>query len=86
MPFSHTGSENIDTTDNQVSLNLPMQIHDEVVLNPRAYDGAVFDMLSGTGIFAFRQNPIHGGTRITQFNSSTKEYIFYVNCSIPNLV
>ena len=49
-----------------------MQIYGEVVLHPRAYDGAVFDMLSGTGNFAFRQNPLHGGTPIAQFYSSTK--------------
>ena len=49
-----------------------MQINDGVVLNPRAYDGAVVDMLSGTDNFAFQQNPLHGGTLITQCYSSTK--------------
>ena len=70
MPFSCTGSENIDITDNQISLNLLIQINSEIVLNPRAYVGAVFDMLSGTDSFAFKQNSIHGGTRIAQFCSS----------------
>ena len=41
-----------------MSLNLPIKINDEVVLNPRAYDGAVFDMLPGTDKFAFGQNSI----------------------------
>ena len=41
IPFSYTGSENIDITDNQISLNLPIKINNEIVLNPRAYDGAV---------------------------------------------
>ena len=85
IPFSYTGSGHIDITDNQISLNLPIKINNEIVLNPRAYDGAVFDMLSGTDNFAFRQNSIHGGTIIAQFNSSTKECTFYGNCSIPFL-
>ena len=72
IPFSYTGSENIDITDNQISLNFPIKINNEIVLNPRAYDGAVFEIFSGTGNFAFRQNPLHGGTPIAQFYSSTK--------------
>ena len=82
--FSYTGSENIDITDNQVSLISSIKIN-EIVLNPRAHDGAVFDMLSGTDIFAFRQNSLHGGTPIAQLYSSTKERTFYGDCSIPNL-
>ena len=72
IPFSYTGSEDIDIVYNQISLSLPIKINDEVVLNPRAYDGAVFDMLSGTDNFVVRQNSIHGGTLIAQFNPSTK--------------
>ena len=30
-PFSYTGSEYIDITNNQISLNFPMKINDEVV-------------------------------------------------------
>ena len=51
MPFSYTGSEHIDITDNQISLNFPIRIYDENVLNPRAYDGAVFEIISGTDNF-----------------------------------
>ena len=65
-PFTCTGSENIDITDNNISLNLPMKINDEVVLQPRIYGDAVFEMISGTDNFAFRQNVIHGGTPIAQ--------------------
>ena len=83
---SYTGSEHIDITDNQISLNLQIEINNEIVVNPRAYEGAVFEIISGTGNFVFRQNPIHGGTLIAQFNSSTKEYSFYGNCSIPKFV
>ena len=70
-PFSYTDSEHIDITDNQISLNFTMQISDWVVLHPRAYDGAVFEMLSDTDNFAFLQNPLHGETLIAQFYSPT---------------
>ena len=30
-PSTYTGSENIDTTDNQISLNFPLQINGEIV-------------------------------------------------------
>ena len=53
QPFTYTGSRNIDITDNQVSLKLPAKINDEIVLHPRNYDGAVFDMLSGTDNLLF---------------------------------
>ena len=85
MPFSYTCSEHINITDNQISLNFPVAMNDDMVLNPRAYGGAVFDMLSGTGNFAFRQNSFHGGTLIAQFYSSTKECTLYGNCSTPFL-
>ena len=84
QPFTYTGSGNIDITDNQVSLNFPIKINDEIVLHPRNYEGAVFEMLSGTGSFAFRQNAIHGGAPITIFNPSTKECTFFGDCTIPN--
>ena len=64
-PYTYTGSDNIDITDNQTSLTSPLNINDEVVLNPRAYDGAVF--VPGTDNFAFRQNTVHGGQPIAQF-------------------
>ena len=84
QPFIYTGSENIDITDNQASLHFTIT-NEEIVLNPRAYDGAVFDMLSGTDNFAFRQNTIHGGQPIAIFNSSTKACTFHGDCSIPSL-
>ena len=51
VPFSYTGSGNIDITNNNISLNLPIKINDEIVSNPRAYDGAVFEMIFGTDKF-----------------------------------
>ena len=83
--YSVTGSDNIVITGNQVSRNFTIQINDEIVLDPRAYDGVVFDMLSGTDSFAFRQNSTHGGQPISQFYSSTKPCIFHDGCSVPTL-
>ena len=84
-PYSYTGSENIDITNKQISLKFPIKVNDEIVFHPRNYDGAVFEMLSGTDMFVFRQNPIHGGTPIASFYSSTKECHFMGDCSIPNI-
>ena len=61
-----------------------MQINDEIVLTPRAYDDYVFDMLCGTEHFTFRQNTIHGGQPIAHFYSSINTLSFHGYCSIPN--
>ena len=52
-PYTYTGSENIDITDHHISLTYPLKINGEVVLNPRAYDGAVFEIISGIDSFYF---------------------------------
>ena len=54
-------------------------------MHPRDYGGTVFDMVSGTDMFAFRQNSIHGSTIIAQFYSETKQCIFHGDCEIPNM-
>ena len=54
-PFTYTGSENIDITDNQISLEFTLKVNGEIVMHPRAYKGEVFDMISGTDMFSFRQ-------------------------------
>ena len=84
-PQTYTGSENVDITDNRISLNFPLKINDEVVLHPRNYDGAVFQMNSGTDNFTFLQNTLHGGAPIAQFYSSTKICTFHGDCEIPNM-
>ena len=84
-PYSYTGSENIDITDNQISLSFPLKVNDEVVLNPINYDGAVFEMSSGTDNFTFLQNTIHGAAPTAQFYSSTKVCTFHGDCQIPNM-
>ena len=71
---------------NQVSFDFPIQTNCEIVLNPGAYDGAVFDMPSGADSFAFRQNSTHGGQPITQFYSQTKACTLLGDCSIPNFI
>ena len=83
-PYNYIGSENIDITANQISLSFPLKINDEIVMHPRAY-GNVFDMISGTDMFSFRQNSIHGSTIIAQFFSETKQCIFHGECEIPNI-
>ena len=83
-PYSYTGSENLDITNNQISLNFPLKVNDEIVLNPRTYDGAV-EFISGTDMFAFLQNSIHGGAPIAQFYSSTQLCTFHGDCQIPNM-
>ena len=62
-----------------------MEVNAQVVLNPRNYDGAVFEMSSGTDNFTFLQNTFHGGAPIAQFYSSTKLCTFHGDCQIPNM-
>ena len=45
----------------------------------------MFDVLSGTGNLAFRQNTILGGQPVAQFYSSTKLCTFHGGCQIPNM-
>ena len=85
QPFVYTGSENIDITINQIPINSPLKINNEIVLNPRAYEGAVFEMISGTDNVAFRQNTTHGGQPIAQPYASTKACTFHGDCEIQNM-
>ena len=62
-----------------------LEINDEIALNPRKYDGAVFEISSGTGNFTFLQNTFHGGAPTAQFDSSTKVCTFHGDCQIPNM-
>ena len=43
--------------------------YNEIVLNPRAYDNAAFEMISGTDNFV-RQNTIHGGQPMVVYSIS----------------
>ena len=84
-PYTYTGSENIDITDRQISLKSLLKVNDEVILNPRNYDGAVFGINSGTDNFIFLRNTFHGGAPIAQFCSSTNIYTFHGDCQIQNM-
>ena len=85
QPCVYTGSGNTDITYNRISLNFQITIYSGIVLNPRAYDNAVFEITYGTDNFAFLQNTIHGGQPVVQFYSSTKACTFHGNCEIPNM-
>ena len=62
-----------------------MKVDSEVVLHPIIYEGAVFEMISGTDNLAFRQNPIHGSAPTVQFYPSAKACTFHGDCEIPNM-
>ena len=80
---TYTGSENIDITDNQISLNFPLKINDEIVMHPRAY-GIQFELYAGTSGFAFLQNQQDGAQPIAIFNSLDKSVEFFGDLDIPN--
>ena len=61
-----TGSENIDTTNNEISLTYPLKVNGEIVINPRAY-GIQFEMYAATSGFAFLQNQQDGAQPIAIF-------------------
>ena len=45
-PSTYTGPGNIDITNNGISLNFPLKINGEMVLNPRL--SGYFEMYAGT--------------------------------------
>ena len=49
---TYTGSENIDIINNQISLNSPMKLNDEITMHPRS-GGVYFEMYAGTSGFVF---------------------------------
>ena len=81
-PSTYTGSENIDITNNGVSINSPLQINDEIVLNPRV--NYYFEMYAGTSGFTFLQNIVDGSQPIAIFNSLDKSVEFFGELGIPN--
>ena len=64
-----TGSENIDITNNQISLTHPVK-KEEAFLNPRVND--YLEMYAGPIGFTFLQNIIDGSQPIATFNSLNK--------------
>ena len=64
-PQTYTGSENIDITNNEISLNFPLKINDEIVLNPRV--NGYFEIYAGTSGITFLQNTVDGSQPIAIF-------------------
>ena len=81
-PQTHTGSENIDVTNNEIPLSSPLKINDELFLNPRV--NGYFEMYAGTSGFTFLQNIVGGSQPIAIFNSSDKSVEFFCDLDIPN--
>ena len=74
-PQTYTGSENIDITNNEISLNFTLKIHDEVVLHPRL-NGYV-ELYAGTSGITFLQHIVDGSQPIASFNSLDKSVEFF---------
>ena len=53
IPFSYTGSENVDMTDNRISLNIPIKINGELVLHTRNDDGSVLRCVQVVQVLLF---------------------------------
>ena len=81
-PSSYTGSENIDITNNEISLNFPLKINDEIFLQPRL--NGYFELYAGTSGISFLQNISDGAQPIAIFNSLDKSVEFFGNLDIPN--
>ena len=56
-----TGSENIDITNNEISLTFPLKVNGEIVMNPRAY-GIQFELYAATSGFVFFTKPTRWST------------------------
>jgi type II secretory pathway pseudopilin PulG len=78
-----TASENIDITNNQISLTFPLKVNGEIVMNPRAY-GIQFELYAATSGFAFLQNQQDGAQPRAIFNSLDKSVEFFGDLDIPN--
>ena len=72
---TYTGSENIDFTDNRISLNFTLKINDEMVLSPRV--NVYFELHAGTSGFTFLQNIVDGSQPIAIFSSLDKSIDFF---------
>ena len=81
-PQTYTGPENIDITNNEISLNLPLKMNDEIVLNPRV--NCYFEMYAGTSGFTFLQNIVDVSQPIAIFNSLNKSVEFFGGLGILN--
>ena len=74
-PQTYTGSENIDITNNEISLSFPLEIDDEIILNPRL--NCYFELYAGTSGITFLQNTVDGSQPIAVFSSLDKSVEFF---------
>ena len=81
-PQTYTGSENIDMTNNEISINLLLKINDEIFWNPRL--NYYFEIYAGTSGITFLQNIVDGSQPIAIFNSLGKSVEFFGNLDILN--
>ena len=65
-----------------MSLNLPLKINDEIVLNPRV--NGYFELYAGTSGITFLQNIVDGSQPIAIFSSLDKSVEFFGDLDIPN--
>ena len=72
----------MDIPNNKISLNFPLKINGEVVLNPRL--NYYFEMYAGTSGFSFLQNIVDGSQPIAIFNYLDKSVEFFGELDIPN--
>ena len=81
-PQTYTGSESIDATNNEISLNFALKINDEIVLNPRV--NGYFEIYSAPHGISFLQHNSDGSQPITIFNSLDKSVEFFGDLDMLN--
>ena len=77
-----TGSENIDTTNNQISLTYPLKNNNEALLNPRV--NGYFETYAAPNSISILQHVSDGSQPIAMFNSLDKSVEFFGGLDIPN--
>ena len=81
-PSSYTGSENIDITNNEISLSFPLTINNEAFLNPRV--NGYYDIYSAPNGISLLQHSSVGSQPIAIFKSLDKSVEFFGDLAIPN--
>ena len=81
-PSSYTGSENIDITNNEISLSFPLTINNEPFLNPRV--SGYYEIYAAPNGISLLQHSSDGSQPIAIFNSLDKSVEFFGNLNIPN--
>ena len=77
-----TGSENINITNNQISLAYPLNINNEAFLNPRV--NVYFEMYAAPNGISILQHIPGGSQPNAIFNSLDKSVEFFGGLDIPD--